>query len=466
MTAANGAGSGSVATYLSGVVGAPTVVSEPVITGDANVDGTTFSVSHGTWTASPTAYAYQWSSCSASTFVCTPIAGATSSTYLVSVSALNGTYLTVDVTASNASGSADNVVHPSFAVGIAHTDVVSSAPVAGVPVAVINPSWTGDASQVGNVLVGDLVSGRTTRRRFPITGIAAIRAARRSPVCLPALTYTVQAGDAGTLLEFAVDGFNFVGQSIRYGFYGYLVNNTYVSQAGPAGAPEPLLPPQLTGDATDAGSVIQVTPVNWSAPQDPSVTVFYQLGALRRGRRELLRDSRRDVIQLHADGRRPRPHDLCRRRRAERLGNHLARLDDDHPPIGAPVNADQPISAETQWVEPHAHRLRRQLDQRSDDVPVPVVCLRLERTQLQRDRQRDRCELPNNRRRHRPHPDRRGRRDKSRRHHDRLLAGVDRIGAPYAAIAPLLSSTDTLQGGIPLAELGDTLTVDHGTWNG
>lgn len=156
VTATNGAGSGSAATYASGVVGAPTVVSEPVMSGDANVDGTTLSVSTGTWTGTPTAYAYQWSSCDGFTLACAPIPGATGSTYLVSVPALRGEYLTVDVNASDASGSADNAAHPCFAVGTAHTDVVLSAAISGVPVAVIYPSWTGDASRIGNVLGGDL----------------------------------------------------------------------------------------------------------------------------------------------------------------------------------------------------------------------------------------------------------------------------------------------------------------------
>ena len=78
VTARNAYGARSVSTYLTGVIGAPTVTAEPVISGDPNVDGSTLTVSNGTWTGSPTAYDYQWFSCSSTTFDCAPLAGATS----------------------------------------------------------------------------------------------------------------------------------------------------------------------------------------------------------------------------------------------------------------------------------------------------------------------------------------------------------------------------------------------------
>ena len=74
----------------------PTHTVPPVITGTAKAGGR-LSCSTGTWTQSPTAYAFQWSRDG------TPIRGATSSTYTVQRSD-EGLTLTCTVTASNAKG--------------------------------------------------------------------------------------------------------------------------------------------------------------------------------------------------------------------------------------------------------------------------------------------------------------------------------------------------------------------------
>jgi hypothetical protein len=467
VTATNGAGSGTAATYASGVVGAPTVVSEPAITGDANVDGTTLSVSHGSWTGAPTAYAYQWSSCEGFTLMCSPLPGATSSTYLVSVLALNGHYLTVDVTASNASGSADNAVHPPFAVGKAHTDVVSTGGISGVPVAVIYPTWTGDASRIGNVLVGDL--GVWTNHPSSLSyhwydcnppGCASILGAS-------SLTYTVQASDAGADVEFAVDAFNIAGQSIRYGFYGYLVNNTYTSNAGPAGAPEPLVPPELTGNAEGVGSVIQVTPVSWSAPQAPNITDSYQWVRCDAGAASCAAISGATSSSYTLTG--------------ADLGQTIyATVDGQNawgttslvsttvtPPIGAPVNADAPViggdisgSGKTltvangtwigdptmfqyQWYSCDSNGANCSAIGGATAASYQTTAGDVSKTLIA---------------------------EVDATNADGMTSAFsdpsDLIGAPYATVAPLFSSTDTLEGGIPIAELSDTLSVSQGTWDG
>src|SRR5262249_29587283 len=148
VTAANAYGWQSVETLTTGVVGAPTVLGEPAISGDPNVDGTTLSVSTGTWTGSPTSYTYQWFSCPASTLACAPIPGATASTYQVDDAVLNDDYLTVKVGASDASGSATNAAEPSFAIGVARTNVIGA--VVSSPQLLVYPSWTGDPSKAGN----------------------------------------------------------------------------------------------------------------------------------------------------------------------------------------------------------------------------------------------------------------------------------------------------------------------------
>ena len=71
----------------------------PVITGTAQ-QGQTLSVSTGTWTNSPTGYAYAWNRCSPA---CTVIAGANANTYALTAAEVGST-ITATVTASNVSG--------------------------------------------------------------------------------------------------------------------------------------------------------------------------------------------------------------------------------------------------------------------------------------------------------------------------------------------------------------------------
>jgi hypothetical protein len=87
---------------VTGPAGSPTVTTPPVISGTVAVGGT-LTVTVGTWTGSPTTLAYQWRRCDAAGTSCVDIAGATSSTYIVSSSEARST-LRVLVVASNAAG--------------------------------------------------------------------------------------------------------------------------------------------------------------------------------------------------------------------------------------------------------------------------------------------------------------------------------------------------------------------------
>src|SRR3954467_10464992 len=81
-----------------GGVSAPVNTVLPAISGTPT-QGQTLSVSNGTWTNSPTSYAYQWKASGSN------ISGATSSTYLLTASEVGAT-ITCTVTATNAGGSA------------------------------------------------------------------------------------------------------------------------------------------------------------------------------------------------------------------------------------------------------------------------------------------------------------------------------------------------------------------------
>jgi subtilisin family serine protease len=93
------------ASYTTGAAPSPPVNAVlPAVSGQAG-QGQTLTVSNGTWSNSPTSYAYQWLRCDTGGASCTSIATATSASYVVA-SADVGSTLRATVTATNAGGSA------------------------------------------------------------------------------------------------------------------------------------------------------------------------------------------------------------------------------------------------------------------------------------------------------------------------------------------------------------------------
>ena len=78
---------------------APSNTSSPTISGSAS-DGSVLTANNGSWSNSPSAYAYQWLRCDAAGANCAPIAGAVAPTY-VPGTADAGMRITVTVTATN-----------------------------------------------------------------------------------------------------------------------------------------------------------------------------------------------------------------------------------------------------------------------------------------------------------------------------------------------------------------------------
>jgi hypothetical protein len=118
--------------------GAPSNTGPPAISGTPQ-EGQTLTASTGTWTDSPTSFAYAWSQCDTSGNSCAAISGAAAATYTV-VSADVGHTLRVTVTATNANGSGQ--------ANSAQTDVVSGA---NVPKNTAAPAISGTL-QVGSKL--------------------------------------------------------------------------------------------------------------------------------------------------------------------------------------------------------------------------------------------------------------------------------------------------------------------------
>ena len=132
---------------VSGPPTPPANTGAPAVTG-STVEGATLTASNGTWTGSlPLTYTYQWSQCDSSGANCTPIAGASSSTYVVQSNDL-GSRLAVAVTATNGSGSATASSPPTSVVTAsppANTALpaISGTTIEGSTLTTTNGTWTG-----------------------------------------------------------------------------------------------------------------------------------------------------------------------------------------------------------------------------------------------------------------------------------------------------------------------------------
>jgi hypothetical protein len=105
VTAVNADGATSARSEPSDVVmplSGPNNTGRPTITGEARV-GEELTASEGTWTGSPTAFAFQWQRCDVDAVVCANVVGATGRTYGVRLADL-GFRLRVQVTARNDGG--------------------------------------------------------------------------------------------------------------------------------------------------------------------------------------------------------------------------------------------------------------------------------------------------------------------------------------------------------------------------
>lgn len=100
---------------------APTNTSLPTISG-TSTEGKTLTATTGSWSGSPTSYAYQWQDCNSSGGGCTSIAGATHSSYKLAAADVGHT-VRVAVLATNSAGS---TTATSAATGVVAQTVVSA----------------------------------------------------------------------------------------------------------------------------------------------------------------------------------------------------------------------------------------------------------------------------------------------------------------------------------------------------
>jgi hypothetical protein len=142
----------STVTATGGGGGAPVSTGQPVISGDPSV-GSSLTASQGSWSNSPTGYAYQWVRCNADGGAsdgsnCGVISGATATSYTVQ-GGDNGFRLRVQVRATNGSGTtlaasnATNAIGASGAPRFTAAPTVGGSTAQGSTLATSNGSWTG-----------------------------------------------------------------------------------------------------------------------------------------------------------------------------------------------------------------------------------------------------------------------------------------------------------------------------------
>jgi GH25 family lysozyme M1 (1,4-beta-N-acetylmuramidase) len=149
---------------------APLAIALPSVAGTPQV-GQTLSASVGTWTGSPTSFAYQWRRC-APGGACTSIAGAVSAQYTATPGDI-GSALSLVVTATGRGGSRSASSPPTAAVAAAPVPAptaASAAAVAGAAGAVGSAGGAVLTWQPGAVAAGTVVSVAAAKAKLPLPG--------------------------------------------------------------------------------------------------------------------------------------------------------------------------------------------------------------------------------------------------------------------------------------------------------
>ena len=197
----------------------PANTSLPTISGTAR-DGSVLTASKGSWTESPTSFAYQWQRCDTAGGGCAPIGGANSVRYTVA-SADVGHRLRVVVTATNSAGSGSAASRP--------TDVVSAS--GHAPVATRLPSLSGTPQQ-GATLTADRGAWSGTRpMHFDFTWQRCDAAGNNCSTFIAhsdMKTYTLTAADVGHEMRIEVTARNAHGST-----------SVFSSPTGVVAAPSP-----------------------------------------------------------------------------------------------------------------------------------------------------------------------------------------------------------------------------------
>jgi hypothetical protein len=255
VTAMNAGGSAEAASSASALVEAPpppppsppvnTVA--PALSGSA-VEGQTLRATAGSWSGSPTSFAYQWQDCNALGAACAAISGATSASYVL-LGADVGHTVRVVVTAINAGGSAEAASSASALVE------APPPPPPPPPVNTAAPAVTGSAveGQTLSATAGSW-SGSPSSFAYQWQDCNSLGAACANVAGATASTYKLLAADVGHTLRAVVTATNAGGSTPASSATTALVLPL---------APGNTAPPAVSGSAVE-GQTLSATAGSWS----------------------------------------------------------------------------------------------------------------------------------------------------------------------------------------------------------
>jgi Ig domain of plant-specific actin-binding protein len=268
-------GKGTTIAYaaLIGPIAAPSAslfsTGPPAVTGSAAI-GQALQVSTGAWSQAPSSLGYQWEQCNAHGRLCTPISGATSSTYTVATA--DGGHRLLAVVHATAGAAAQDVLS-------AATPAIAAAPLA--------TSSTGPTPTAGPTVAGTAAQGsQLTASTGTWSGSGTIsysfnwyRCDTAGAHCLSIhgatkATYTETATDVGHTLGVAVHATDSGGLTIAYGS---LVGPVAASNAGLASTTQPT----IAGTAAP-GQTLTTSTGGWT--QTPTAVTYQWLRCNANGR--------------------------------------------------------------------------------------------------------------------------------------------------------------------------------------
>lgn len=228
VTVKNGLGSTTATSALSQPVGGsapppppppppapPANTTPPTVSGTAQ-SGQTLSTSVGSWSGSPTSYAYQWQQCDSSGAGCSSVAGATAASYALTDADVGAT-IRVVVTATNSGGSA--------AASSAVTAVVAAAPPP--------PPSTQTLTFSGSL------NAKNPLRVFSLTVGAGLADARLSFSKCSTLSLALQSTAVSPLASQTAPSVNVLDATLPAGTYSYAVSGGRCSFTLTVTAPSP-----------------------------------------------------------------------------------------------------------------------------------------------------------------------------------------------------------------------------------
>ena len=263
VTATNTAGTNQAASSPTNTIPAvsqpPLNNQPPTVTGTATV-GNQLTATAGSWSGSPTpTFTYQWQDCDTNGANCSPISGATNTTYTITNQDIGFT-IEVLVTATNTAGTNQAASSPTNTI-----PAVSQPPLNNQP-----PTVTGTAT-VGNQLTATAGSwsGSPTPTFTYQWQDCDTNGANCSPISgATNTTYTITNQDIGFTIEVLVTATNTAG-----------TNQAASSPTNtiPAVSQPPLnnQPPTVTGTAT-VGNQLTATAGSWTGSPTPTFTYQWQ----------------------------------------------------------------------------------------------------------------------------------------------------------------------------------------------